>query len=116
MRYLVHGALERLLIGLRALGAAADFSHVLQRRGVDFLGRGVRFVVVEGTDIPAHTPMLGSGTPRIATSGPASDGADGHGEDSMGSAAHRHCSGPEDSFEAMDLPDEPEAAGDADWI
>ena len=53
------------LVGLRRLGAAADFAHVLEGGGVHLLGGGVRFKVVEGSDIPAHKAMLGSGTPGI---------------------------------------------------
>ena len=39
MRDLLDGAVERLLVGLRGLGEAADLADVLERRGADLVGR-----------------------------------------------------------------------------
>jgi hypothetical protein len=58
----VHSRLEGILIGLGRLGAATDLADILQGGCVHFLGGGVRFVVVEGSNVPAHMAMLGSGT------------------------------------------------------
>src|ERR1700720_2631252 len=53
-RYLRHGAVEGLRIGLRRLVEAGQLSHELQRGGVDFvLGRG-RFKIEQRLDVAAH--------------------------------------------------------------
>ena len=55
---LVHGALERGLVGRRGLGVTADLAHVLQRGVTDLsAGRG-RIEVEEHPDVPAHAAHL----------------------------------------------------------
>ncbi|VXA98191.1 hypothetical protein ARTHRO9AX_10145 [Arthrobacter sp. 9AX] len=64
------------------------------------------FEIVEGSDIPAHMVMLGSGAPRIDPS-PTVFRVLVHGEHGMGRGAHRHRFAGRDRFGALDLPDKP---------
>ena len=53
---------EGFLVGLGRLGGSADFAHILQRCGLHFGIRGMRFEVMQGPDIAAHNPMLTMGS------------------------------------------------------
>ena len=62
MRDLVDSLREGFLVGLGRLGGSADFAHILQRCGLHFGIRGMRFEVMQGPDIAAHNPMLTMGS------------------------------------------------------
>src|SRR5262245_43394553 len=50
----LHGPVERRLVGLRRLREAAQLAHELQRGGADLLVGGGRIEVEQGLDAPAH--------------------------------------------------------------
>ena len=53
---------EGFLVGFGRLGGSADLAHVLQRCGLHFGVRSMRFEVMQGPDIAAHNPMLTMGS------------------------------------------------------
>src|SRR6476661_6310622 len=55
---------ERGLVGLARLRAAADLADVLQRGGPDLIARGRRLEVVELADVAAHASTVGRDGPR----------------------------------------------------
>lgn len=62
VRDLVDSLGEGFLVVFGRLGGPADFAHILQRCGLHFSGRGMRFKVMKGPDIAAHNPMLTMGS------------------------------------------------------